>query len=313
MNKKWYGIISLFLCLLVLGACGTSENKSSSNADNKDSKEVSAEEKNDKKGKSQDLGDFVIELGGKVIEQDGKFVIEGQSNLIPGSRLVGELYVSEDEVFADTTELVQDDGSFTMELEHHQYGEAEIVVRFDFDNVQDDPVLRHYGDKGQKLEGPIIYKHEVFGDILKKAEVSVHYDPSNKSDLTFAVPEWNELPEDYGDPRVWIEVDEITEDKEFYYLQGRSNLLEGAEIKGSFGSNRDTAQIKPDGSFELKMEYEYLEDKDFVIEFDPLWQWNEIEEAYGSKGQKLVGDLVKTNKYNDNQTVEKVIPWNENE
>jgi hypothetical protein len=311
LNKKLYGIISLLLCLFMLAACGTGETSSSSNGEEKDkeSEEVSAKAKD----KKEDLGDFNIELGGKVIEQDEKFVIEGQSNLIPGSRLVAELYVSEEEVFADTTELVQNDGSFTMELDHHQYGEADIVVRFDFDNVQDDPVLRHYGENGQNLEGPLIYKHEVFNDILKKAEVSVHYDPNTKSDLVFEVPEWNELPEDYGDPRVWIEVDEITEDKEFYYLQGTSNLLEGSEIKGSFGGNRDTTQIKPDGSFDLKIEYEYIEDEDFVIEFDPVWEWNEIEEAYGSKGQKLVGDLVKTNKFNDNQTIEKVIPWNESE
>lgn len=75
---------------------------------------------------------------------------------------------------------------------------------------------------------------------------------------------------------------------------------DGAEIKGSFGNNRDTAQILPDGSFHLKIDYEYREDEGFVIVFDPQWQWNEIEEAYGT---------VKTNQYNDKQTIEKVIPW----
>lgn len=35
----------------------------------------------------------------------------------------------------------------------------------------------------------------------------------------------------------------------------------------------------------------------------------EIEETYGSKGQKLVGNLVVTNDYSDKQTIEKVIPW----
>lgn len=289
-----YWITSLLVLAFLLTGCGNGENKAAPA---------------DAEAKSKDKsGDYTIQLGGEVIEQEDKFVIEGTSNLIPGARVVGELWVSEDELFADTTELVQEDGSFHMELDHHQYGEAEFIVRFDFESNQDDPVKRHYGEHGQKLEGPFIYKHEVFGDILKKAEVSVMYDPNKESELTFKQPKWEKLPEDYGDPRIWIEVDEITEDGEFYYLHGKSNILEGAQIRGSFGNNSDKTQIKPDGTFDLKIDYKYLEDKDFVIEFDPLYQWNEIEEAYGSKGQKLVGDLVVTNQYSNNQSIEKTIP-----
>jgi hypothetical protein len=298
-----YWMTSFLVFAFLLTGCGNGENQATS---------ADAESKEETKSKDKS-GDFTIQLGGEVIEQDDKFVIEGKSNLIPGARVVGELWVSEDELFADTTELVKEDGSFRMELDHHQYGEAEFIVRFDFESNQDDPVKRHYGEHGQKLEGPFIYKHEVFGDILKKAEVSVMYDPNEESDLTFKQPKWEKLPEDYGDSRIWIEVDEITEDGEFYYLHGKSNILEGAEIRGSFGNNNDKTQIKPDGTFDLKIEYKYIEDKDFVIEFDPVYQWNEIEEAYGSKGQKLVGDLVVTNKYSNNQTIEKIIPWDESQ
>ncbi|MFD1849356.1 hypothetical protein [Oceanobacillus bengalensis] len=314
MKKKYYVFVSFVLCFILLAACGDGDQET-----NGESEEVSAEvtsesdEKEDgaaeEKAKEDGLGDFNIQFTGEVVEDGDKFIIEGKSNLIPGSRLVAQILVSEEEVFADTTELVGEDGSFHMELDHHQYGEAQIVVRFDFDSAQDDPVIRHYGDRGQNLEGPFIYKHEVFGEILKKAEVNVSYDPNEQSDLMLKAPEWNELPEDYGDPRVWIEVDEITEDGEFFYLEGRSNLLEGAKITGSFGNNRDEGQIKPDGSFDLQIEYEYIEDKDFVIEFDPLWQWNEIEEAYGSEGQKMVGDLIQTAQFSDKQYVEKIIPW----
>jgi hypothetical protein len=303
LKKKMYWMTSFLVFVFLLTGCGNGENQATS---------ADAESKEETKSKDKS-GDFTIQLGGEVIEQDDKFVIEGKSNLIPGARVVGELWVSEDELFADTTELVKEDGSFRMELDHHQYGEAEFIVRFDFESAQDDPVKRHYGEHGQKLEGPFIYKHEIFGDILKKAEVSVKYDPNKESELVFKQPKWGKLPEDYGDPRIWIEVDEITEDGEFYYLHGKSNILEGAEIRGSFGNNNDKTQIKPDGTFDLKIEYKYIEDKDFVIEFDPVYQWNEIEEAYGSKGQKLVGDLVVTNKYSNNQTIEKIIPWDESQ
>lgn len=43
---------------------------------------------------------------------------------------------------------------------------------------------------------------------MKKAEVTVSYEPNGENDLTIKAPEWYDLPEDYGDPRVWIEVEE---------------------------------------------------------------------------------------------------------
>ena len=139
----------------------------------------------------------------------------------------------------------------------------------------------------------------------------IHYNPDEKSELVFQAPDWKEIPDDYGDPRVWIEVDEVTEDGEYFYLNGHSNLLEGSKLKAAYRNNRDETQVNPDGSFEFKVPYEYLEDEDFVITFDPSqFQWNEIEEAYGKNGQKLVGELVQQNKFiTDKQFIEKRIPW----
>ncbi len=299
LKKKLWLVGGLTLALLLSG-CGSGGNEA-----------ASTENKAQSKVEKKKLGDYEVMFGGEVLEQEDKFVIEGKSNLIPGSRVVGELWVSEDELYADTTELVDEDGNFTMQLDHHQYGEAKFVVRFDFKSAQDDPVKRHYGERGQKLEGPFIYKHEQLGNIYNMAEVSVMYSPDEENTLTLKQPEWVELPEDYGDPRVWIEVDEITEDGEFYYLSGRSNILEGAKIRGKFNHRSDETRIKPDGTFELKIEYQYKEGEDFIITFNPQLQWNQIEEAYGSTGQKLVGNLVVTNQFSHNQTIEKVVPWEE--
>lgn len=307
MKKKYWIWVAALLVAVLLAGCGGAENG-----------EVDAEEKttgsdNDKKKskkKNDKLGDLNIVLAGDIIEEEDRFIIEGKSNLLPGSRVVGEVLVDEgEEVFSDTTELVDEDGTFHMELNHHKYGEAEIVVRFEFEGVQEDEIKRHYGEKGQKLEGPFIYKHKVFNGILKKAEARVPYEPGAKNELTIQAPEWNELPEDYGDPRVWIEVDELTNDGEFFYLKGRSNLLEGSEIRAEYRNNRDTTQVQPDGSFAFKVDYEYLEDQGFIISFRPSnFQWNEIEEAYGEKGQKLVGNLVKSE--NGRQEIELVIDYN---
>ncbi|MDY7221510.1 hypothetical protein [Halalkalibacterium halodurans] len=302
------------LSFLLLTGCGvgTSETSQSEVTGEESLPEQSEATENEGQVVSTDLGDYHIQFSGEVKEEGNQFIIDGQSNLIPGSRIVGEVIVDDGEtIYSDTSELIKDDGSFYMELEHHQYGEAEIVVRFDFDSVQEDEVKRHYGDKGQKLEGPFIYKHKASSDILKKAETRVDYNPDETTAMILQAPEWYDLPEDYGDPRVWIEVDEITEDGEYFYIHGRSNLLEGSELKVEYQYNRDTTAIKPDGSFDFKFDYEYLEDKDIVITFSPSnFQWNEIEEAYGAKGQKLIGNLVVTNQFNtDTQYIEKRIPW----
>lgn len=223
MKKRIVGLFSFMLLFLV--ACGGGEAATGDEESSGNSEKKETEEQEEEKEAENELGDFNVELSGEVVEEGDKFVINGSSNLIPGSRLVAENWVSEDELFSDTTELVQDDGTFTMQLDHHQYGESEIIIKFDFDNVQDDPVKRHYGEEGQNLEGPFIYKHEVFGDVYKKAQAKVHFNPNEESDLTIKAPDWYDLPEDYGDPRIWIEVDEITEDGEFFYLHGRSNIL----------------------------------------------------------------------------------------
>lgn len=310
MKRKLTLFLSALCVLVLLVGCGSKE------ADSKDEGTTAADEKKEskkKKGKVE-LGDYTVEFDGEVVEEDDKFIIEGKSNLLPGSRLVGEVLVDEgEEVFSDTTELVEEDGTFYMELDHHQFGDAEIIIRFDFDSVQEDEIKRHYGDKGQKLEGPFIYKHKAYPGILKKAEVRIPYEANETNELAIKAPDWEELPEDYGAPRVWIEVDEITEDGEFFYIPGKSNILEGSVINIEYGNNRDETTVNPDGTFYFKVDYEYLEDKDFVIEFWPSrFQWNEIEEAYGKKGQKLVGNLAKTNRFNtDVQYVEKVIPWDE--
>ncbi|MBO1004113.1 OmpA family protein [Pseudogracilibacillus auburnensis] len=267
------------------------------------------------------LGDYEVYIGGEVVEEDGKIIIHGESNLLPGARVVGEVLVGEEEesdFFSDTSEIVQDDGSFYMELAHHDSNqETQVSVKFHFDGQQDDNMIRHYGDRGQNLEGPYIYKHqgEVGGgkpqNIFKMAKVVTTFEPSGEKAIRhFKVANWNPTPDDMGDTRVWIEVDEINNDKEYFYLQGRSNLSEGANIFVHYGSWRqDETRVLPDGSFYLKIPYEYREDTNFVIEFNPNhWsQWNEIEERYGAEGQKLVGDLVVQDKYSDKQYIEKVV------
>src|SRR5690625_3827015 len=111
---------------LLLAACGTSE-ESDNEAEAETTEETEENEEAENNGsENASLGDYEVELGGEITEEDDRFIVEGESNLLPGSRLIGEVVVDEGEtIYSDTTELVQDDGSFYMELDHHQYGEAE--------------------------------------------------------------------------------------------------------------------------------------------------------------------------------------------
>lgn len=311
--KKYIMVAIASLLLMLTAGCGLlSKGKEKVEDATADGEEKQAEEKQ----AEAELGDYEVTFSGEVTEEDDQFIIDGESNLLPGSRIVGEIVVDDGEtVFSDASELIEEDGSFHIELEHHQYGDAEIIVRFDFDNVQDDEILRHYGDKGQKLEGPFIYKHEVRSEVYQKAEVNLPYDTDGENNLTIETPEWMEIPEDYGDPRVWVEVDELTEDGEHLYLDGHSNLMEGSEIEVQYGNNRDKTNVRPDGSFSFTFDYEYLEDKEMLITFRPnMFQWNEIEEAYGKNGQNLVGNLAKKDRFDSSkQYVEKEVDWDPDE
>ncbi len=248
------------------------------------------------------LGSPEVHLGGKVTEKDDKIIIDGESNLIEGSRVIGKVIVNDNEVISDATELVDKKGNFKMELDHHQYGNAEVVVLFDFlESYQEEEITEHYGEGGAKLEGPYVYidEHWDVDQVNKKAEVRLPLETDEtETKHVFAEQEWNKKPKDYGEPRVWFEVDDITEDEEYFYLQGRTNMLEGSKITAWYSDrsgSRDETRVNPDGTFDFKIEYKYSEDPYFTIKFDPYnSQWETIRETYGHDGEKLVGNLVET-------------------
>lgn len=256
-----------------------------------------------------------VYLGGKVIEKDDQIIVEGESNLKEGSRVTGKVIVNEDEVLSDTTELVDKKGNFKMDMDHHQYGDAEVVVMFDFlESHQEEEITEHYGEGGENLEGPYIYidEHWDVDQVNKKAEVRLplHAD-DDETKHTFTEPEWQKEPKDYGDPRVWIEVDDITEDGEYFYVKGTTNLLEGSMISGWYsdrwGSTGET-RVNPDGTFDLKIEYKYSEDPYFTIEFNPYSsQWETIRETYGYDGENLIGNLVETS--SGSQSIEAIFEY----
>lgn len=341
MRLKVASFFLFTLCMFLFIGCSPAENKepksTPATAEENDGKEEPQKKKEDESSEEESLegkgevedksdetsanmppqGDYEVHLGGEVVETEDQIIISGVSNLLPGARVVGEVTAGDQDYFADTTELVEDDGSFYMEIAHHNLDkETNVVVKFHFDSPQDDGIKRHYGDRGQKLTGPYAFKHQRAAggrspkDIYQKAEVSVTFEPSEEKVIRyFKEPKMYEIPEDIGSPRVWVEVEDITDDQEFFYVHGRSNLLEGSKVRGTYHQKRDETLVRPDGSFDLKIEYEYRENIPFVIQFRPNdLQWNSVEEVYGKEGQNLVGDLVVTNEHNQIQFIELEVP-----
>src|SRR5699024_12591875 len=88
-----------------------------------------------------------------MIEAEDKIIIHGESNLLPDSRVMGEVSEGEDEYFADTVEVVQDDGTFYMEIDHHHLDEeTAVVVTLSFEDMQENKMKRQYEDRGERLE-----------------------------------------------------------------------------------------------------------------------------------------------------------------
>src|SRR5699024_150021 len=90
------------------------------NNQNRNEKEDKYSENSDDKNGAQ--GDYEVYITGEMTEEDDKISIEGESNLLPGSILIGKVYISTDtagylfssdfqeyEYQADTREVVEDD------------------------------------------------------------------------------------------------------------------------------------------------------------------------------------------------------------
>lgn len=312
--KKWLWISTVCLFILLVSGC------SGNNVDNENKTEDNQAENDQTENESKsntELGDYKVDISGEIIEKEEKFTVEGESNLLPESTLVGKVIVDDGKtVLSEATTKVEEDGSFQMDLDHHIYVDAELVIGFYLErrDDQEDEIFENYGDDGENLEGPFVYRYS--GQNWQKAEVVIPYFAKEENDLTIKAPEWEERPEDYGDGRVWFDHVEVKEDGEYFYVSGKTNLVEGAHLRINYFFTRGDTRVLPDGTFEKKFDYEYHEGKEMVIEFEPgknSTQWNHVQDVYGKDGSELVGDLVEPSGYKDYQMIVYPIDWSEEE
>lgn len=323
---------TVMLCLalsLVLSACGGSGKEQASGTVNQ-AETRQKQEGTDDAGKEQsgdgadashvdveivsgtpakdapkDQGEPEVWIQGKAVVEADKIVVSGMSNLVPGVEVDAEMDATGYTMvgYREDTETAED-GSFTMELKKPDIKEGVLDVTISFTPSEQSAEISNYGARGEKMTGTFIHQFEEDGEIYRKAVTYMHIDAKAN-----AGSEWNmenpvgEKPADYGDPKVWIKP-EVKAENGFYLIRGKSNLLEGTEISADvdipnyihFGYGEST-EILPDGSFQLKVKQPKKDVGTFylVLEVEPDEDLPKtVREAYGQRGEKFAGDLVKT-------------------
>src|SRR5699024_8457268 len=95
-------------------------------------------------------------------------------------------------------------------------------------------------------------------NVYNKAEVTTTFTPEEdtKAIRQFKEPTWTDIPDDIGDQNVWLEVDEVTDNGVYSYIQGRSNLIEGSRVFMKPGLMKvGETYVEKDGSFHFKLDY----------------------------------------------------------
>lgn len=321
MNMR-YLLISIMGMMLFIAGCSSVEGDHNENntanenetegvenhEENEDEESAAHEEDENEPEASDEDGDYRSDLGNlniwfeaEVNVEEDQVTIEGESNLLPGSRItsrgVSDNFPSDD--YRDETE-VGEDGAFNFEFPGRE-DEIDVTLRL---STGRELVSDHYGDNLENATGNHVYKTSTSDEYESKYTFTIDPRKAMPHTIDLTKPDYaSNVPADYGDTEVWMEVDATTEHN-FLYFEGESNLVEGSQINGSISDPKDlissawsssNAQVKPDGSFQLRIHYwDLREGMEMDFEFDPAkTSWENVVDAYGEDGEALEGDLVK--------------------
>ncbi|WP_416148255.1 OmpA family protein [Salipaludibacillus sp. HK11] len=328
MIRKLY--ILLFLAL-VIGCSNNEESLETESIQNEDENEqenendiyeIKQETNQENLNNEENMNEEVVEefteevmMEASVEITDDKIVVNGQSNLLEGNTIDGQMYNNPFRIRAPMgvfdRENVNHDGSFLFEFNHpasdQGFYEIEITVSptsqyGDLDEI--------YGESGENIRGPLTYKREEIrsDNILHRARLSkVFYFEDELTEFQITAPDREEVPEDYGETEVWIDV-EVTNDHKYFYLEGKTNLLEGTVLDGMYYGGPDShlpqlsiggnfrTRVEPDGTFYLTTRYLDLKEEGYI----KLSSWqsslhtlsNNSELIYGEGFEKMTGEHV---------------------
>lgn len=253
-----------------------------------------------------------VTIEGVATFEDHTLTLDVETNLIKGTTVSIHMNSFDDmrSTVIDPIFLhLQEETSFTESIdipETHDRG-FEVEIKFSPDYPEESTYADVYGDKGQKLTGPFVHMIEYYSDedIYKEAKTSFYVLPEEDGtfETTFGEQDWD-VPDDLGDKNIRLEA-EARADDTYLYIEGTSNILEGAVLSFSILDEEEQyidfgnyALTNPDGSFSLIYEYKDTfkehEEKSALISFAPTdlsASW--IIEQYGVEGEEMKGDLLK--------------------
>lgn len=273
------------------------------------------EENNEVSSERFEPGDDVkIEGSTHISETNKEVIVEGKTNLLPQTILKvvlkGDPFEREKHLAQDIKVEVEEDGSFESVLEVDEtffetYNERPVSVEIELDMLayRDKDILDLYGEKGENFSGILVYQREAnpARQIIYHRDIVIVEAGDNTYDMT--IPSANDVPEDYGETEVWMDVAIVRNDHHYIYLEGKSNLLEGILLYGNYYKSKENSRpsgsltytnVRSDGSFTLPISYESIEESG-VIEitgYSAFWTGNTVDEVYGKEMANLTGDIV---------------------
>ncbi|ADU29533.1 OmpA family protein [Evansella cellulosilytica] len=285
--------------------------------DEKEKQEEAVDENDSLGGEEQQRsGDFVIDMSAKAHLEDDVIIVEGNSNLLPGTEIhleantLNEISHSIALSRLRTVDEVKEDGSFHFEVDRPDVDVFRLYVIVPGDRLRDD-ILEHYGENGERMEGAHIVRTEssIRREVVKNVQIeAIIYLQEDTTQYALTSPDLFDPPEDYGDTEVWIEAD-LTTDHRYVYVDGRSNLVEGTRLRTNYWRHVPSSfvgmaehmhpyftTVRKDGRFSVVIPYTTITEESFVIvEAGPTIQ-SELptlsEDVYGEDFEHITGDIV---------------------
>jgi OmpA-OmpF porin, OOP family len=331
-------LVSILFGMTILVGC--TDNEKTEDTDTPEKKNTEITEDVEKVDNKKDPLEEDISFGGKVYVEDDKIRVVGESNLVEGTVVVGTIYKSPFTEVRDNAALITEEevsvdknGNFEMEflyetdtdmdfLEFFNGRILEVELEVEMAYSQPEEITELYGFNGENLRGPIVYKEFSFGEVYQYLYMPIYVQiGDDQTEYEIEAPERLPLPEDYGKTNVWIDIEEITHDHEYFYVKGKSNLIEGAALLGGYYSSEigllpqsffyNTAHIQPDGSFVFRAEYHSIAEEGFIrIRIKSIGSHlasNLLEEAYGDEFERIEGEYVTFNEQDDKNEIEMIL------
>lgn len=244
----------IFLSLMLFGCTDKSEEKVNKDKNEKTEQAVSSEtddekesdnndsEKEEKASKEstnykKDIGNMKVWIGGEVIVEEDKITVNGKSNVYPGSVMTSNGTSTMAIANFNENAEIEDDGSFHFEFPGY---EGNATVNFKLSQLGEGE--EYYGEGYQNATGPQVYRSPNIDLWSVKATIKLDGDKKMPYTIPIVTPEWQELPEDYGDTEIWIDNVEITSAKGF----GETNpIATNKEVSGREKNRRVEIVINP--------------------------------------------------------------------